>query len=369
MKIIHTADLHLDSRMKTNLTNEQALLRRSELLESFRRMVNYAADNGAEAVLISGDMFDRPVSKVIGMAKNLVMDVIIKNPDISFYYLKGNHDEGDLSLEFDRLPDNLYFFDKEWRDYRIGRRVVVCGAELTGDNNMSLYDSLALDATDINIVMLHGNALRFGADGDRDAISLTDLKNKSIDYLALGHIHKYDRQQLDGRGIFCYPGCLEPRGFDETGEHGFVMLGINEETGEISDTFVPFASRNAFICHADVTGATSMTEATDMIEEAFDEAGYTADDMVELYIEGDVEVDCEIDEVYILNRFKTRFFAFKCKKLTRVRIDYDAFTLDASLKGEFVNLVRDASDISEDDKGTIIQLGISLLANPDSLKN
>ena len=118
MKIIHTADLHLDSRMKTNLTNEQALLRRSELLESFRRMVNYAADNGAEAVLISGDMFDRPVSKVIGMAKNLVMDVIIKNPDISFYYLKGNHDEGDLSLEFDRLPDNLYFFDTDFELFR-----------------------------------------------------------------------------------------------------------------------------------------------------------------------------------------------------------------------------------------------------------
>ena len=167
MKIIHTADLHLDSRMKTNLTGEQATLRRSELLESFRRMVSYAAENGAEAVLISGDMFDRPVSKVIGMAKNLVMDVIIKNPDISFYYLKGNHDEGDLSLEFDRLPDNLYFFDKEWKDYRIGRRVVVSGAELTGENNMTLFDSLALDATDINIVMLHGTASRFGSDGDR----------------------------------------------------------------------------------------------------------------------------------------------------------------------------------------------------------
>ncbi len=147
------------------------------------------------------------------------------------------------------------------------------------------------------------------------------------------------------------------------------MLNINEETGVITDTFVPFATRQAYICHADVTGASSITEAIDMIDETFDEAGYTDGDMVELYIEGDVEVDCDIDEVYIANRFKTRFFAFKCKKLTRVRIDYDAYTLDASLKGEFVNLVRDASDISEDDKGAIIQLGISLLANPNALKN
>ena len=52
------------------------------------------------------------------------------------------------------------------------------------------------------------------------------LKNKNIDYLALGHIHGYKEAPLDGRGKYCYPGCLEGRGFDECGKKGFVLLNI-----------------------------------------------------------------------------------------------------------------------------------------------
>jgi exonuclease SbcD len=48
-----------------------------------------------------------------------------------------------------------------------------------------------------------------------EVISLKELKNKAIDYLALGHIHSYKMEQLDSRGVYCYPGCLEGRGFDE----------------------------------------------------------------------------------------------------------------------------------------------------------
>ena len=35
MKIIHCADLHLDSNMESNLSREQAMLRREELLETY----------------------------------------------------------------------------------------------------------------------------------------------------------------------------------------------------------------------------------------------------------------------------------------------------------------------------------------------
>ena len=256
------------------------------------------------------------------------------------------------------IPDNLMLFSTEWTSYILSddgteHPVVLSGIELAKGNSENVYNTLVLDAENINLVTLHGQEYETGAKDKAEIIRLRELQNKGIDYLALGHVHAYKRGKLDGRGIYCYPGCLEPRGFDETGEHGFVMLSINEETGVITDTFVPFATRQAYICHADVTGASSITEAIDMIDEAFDEAGYRDGDMVELYIEGDVEVDCDIDEVYIANRFKTRFFAFKCKKLTRVRIDYDAFTLDASLKGEFVLVLEGAQKIADEQELTL----------------
>ncbi len=42
MKILHCADIHLDSAMTANLDKDKARERRSELLASFKDMVGYA---------------------------------------------------------------------------------------------------------------------------------------------------------------------------------------------------------------------------------------------------------------------------------------------------------------------------------------
>ena len=58
MKIIHCADLHLGSKMRAKLPEEKAEERRGEVREALEKMLRYAKENGAEAVLISGDAFD-----------------------------------------------------------------------------------------------------------------------------------------------------------------------------------------------------------------------------------------------------------------------------------------------------------------------
>lgn len=59
MKIIHCADLHLDSNMTSNLSREQAKQRKAELLATFERMIAYAKDNFVKAVIIAGDLYDK----------------------------------------------------------------------------------------------------------------------------------------------------------------------------------------------------------------------------------------------------------------------------------------------------------------------
>lgn len=61
MKLIHCADLHLDSSMTTHLTKEKAKERKAELLASFNRMMEYADRENVSAVLIAGDLFDRKI--------------------------------------------------------------------------------------------------------------------------------------------------------------------------------------------------------------------------------------------------------------------------------------------------------------------
>ena len=74
MKIIHCADLHLDSQMTANLTKEQARERKREIIRTFTRMVEYAEKTGVRLIMISGDLFD--TRNVSALARNTVRDMI-----------------------------------------------------------------------------------------------------------------------------------------------------------------------------------------------------------------------------------------------------------------------------------------------------
>lgn len=91
-----------------------------------------------------------------------------------------------------------------------------------------------------------------------DEINLSLLKNKGINYLALGHIHTYSEQPLDSEGIYCYSGCLEGRGFDECGPKGFVLLTV--ESGHLEHEFVPFSCRQLHRIPVDISGLTKNSE-------------------------------------------------------------------------------------------------------------
>ena len=60
MKLIHCSDLHLDSALRSNLTQEKAKMRNVELCTAFGRLVDFAREERVEAVLIAGDLFDSP---------------------------------------------------------------------------------------------------------------------------------------------------------------------------------------------------------------------------------------------------------------------------------------------------------------------
>ena len=72
MKIIHCADLHLDSKMTSNLSKEQAKERKMEILRTYSRMIEYAKNNDVKAIIIAGDLFD--TRNVSATARNLVKD-------------------------------------------------------------------------------------------------------------------------------------------------------------------------------------------------------------------------------------------------------------------------------------------------------
>ncbi len=127
MKLLHTADIHLDSKLSRHLDPERAKQRRDELLISFRNMVDYAAKEGVKGILIAGDLFD--VNKISATARNAVLAAVEDNPEITFFYLKGNHDADGFLHEYmekkGKAPENLKLFSDTWTSYEVSDDDVV----------------------------------------------------------------------------------------------------------------------------------------------------------------------------------------------------------------------------------------------------
>lgn len=359
MKIIHCADIHLGSSLTANFDKRKADERKAELFTTFSKMFEYANNNSVGTIIIAGDLFDK--DEGLKKLKNNVVNLIEKYPHISVYYTKGNHDNKNA---FENIPSNLYFFkESDWTTYLVpnSKKIKITSIELNRNNKGYIYNTLNLKNDDFNIVVMHGQETN--SDGKRDAetINLNSLKGRNIDYLALGHIHTYKETKLDNRCTYCYSGCLEGRGFDETGEHGFVLLDIDEDKHTYTTLFVPFSKRKIYYEEIDVSKATNTISAIDIIKDKIQNLNSKEESLAEFVLTGDLDLDVNIDEDCIYSKFKDDFYLLKIRSNYSIRINYKDFENDESLKGEFVRLVMNDNSINEEEKEKIIKYGLDAL--------
>ena len=347
MKLIHCGDIHLDSRMESNLSPEKARGRNAEICATFTRMLRYGQDHDVKVLLIAGDLFD--TCRASAQTVQFVLDRIRDAKEMDVLYLRGNHDEGDPFQGMD-IPENLKFFGPGWTYYRYGD-VVIAGAE--PENWESFYEELNLEPRDTNIVMLHGQV---SAQPGGELICLLKLRGKSIRYLALGHIHRYQQDALDLDGTWCYCGCLEGRGFDELGEKGFVLVDV--EAGRVNSEFVPFGSRTMEEIKVDITGLTTVTQILSSLERTG--ADIPGSSLVKFTLTGTHTLETQRDFKFLEKMLESRYYFVKIKDESRLEIAREDYEHDVSLKGEFIRMVL-ASDKTEEEKEQIIRCGIQAL--------
>lgn len=347
MKLIHCADLHLDSPMEANLSPEKARERKGEILSTFSKLVRLAAEGGVSAILISGDLFDS--DHITKKTQKYVLDLIASHPQLSFFYLAGNHDRGSALKVLESPPENLYTFDDGWRSYTLGE-VTITGSERPD------ADTLSLKADTLNIVMLHGQERQSGGSAMEDTIRFPLFKGKGIDYLALGHLHEYRTARVDQRCIACYSGCLEGRGFDECGQKGYVLLEVIN--GKLSHRFVPLGRRTLHTVECDVTGFSSLLDLENRVLSSLERI--PSSDLVKVVLVGECPVGAEKDLGHLLQMLSEKFYFAKLRDESRLAIRPEEYRSDVSLKGEFIRRVL-ASKLSEAEKERVIACGFRAL--------
>ena len=324
MKFIHCADLHIDSKLESGLSQTNARIRREELLSSFLRLAARAEEIGARAVIIAGDLFDS--ERVSARSRKLVLDVISKHTGVDFLLLTGNHDEGIGDTL--NAPENLKLFSSELTAYDY-ENVRIAGVTEYTDG---VFDGAFVPEM-INIAVLHGE--------NRTDFSFDSMKERFIDYLALGHYHSYSAAPLDSRGIYCYSGCLEGRGFDECGDKGYVL--IETDGNSLTHTFVPFAARRVEEINVDMSEGYTLADQSRIFAKGLE--GVSRENMVKVNIVGKYETEREKFYENIAAEYRDSFFCFKLTDRSVLYIDPASYVNDVSLKGEFIRLaMREIED-------------------------
>lgn len=355
MRIIHTADIHIGSAFR-GLPPEKAGLRKTEILDNFRRLCAYARENGVVAVLIAGDLFDE--NHVAKQVKRQTLAFIEQAKPTMFFYVSGNHDLS--TFEGETLPDNLHIFSQNHGAscYRLDENVTITGMD-TKYFSAQAFDELRFSLQAFNILLLHGDVTAQG----KEYIPLTALQNKGVDYLALGHIHIPDFQAkpLDTRGRYRYAGCLEGRGFDEVGGRGFFQLEI--ANGKIiGEQFFTLSKRVISHKQVDISACATYFDVENAVFTALQDE--KTENMIKITLVGTFAPDLKKDLSVLSARLNERYFFAKVEDFSHLKINPNDYIADLTERGEFV---REALKYTMDEqmRDEILEVGLKALGGEE----
>ena len=401
VKLIHTADLHLDSAFRSRFTKEEAENRRQKQLMAWKELLSFAVEKKVHGVLIAGDLFDSPV--VSHGTMDFFLSTIAEHPEISFFYLRGNHDTENTFRYQENLPKNLFLFSEKGKKYRLNDRLLLAGMEYgtkdisfgenegatqgagqaaeqgVGQENVHGAEALSkseseseeeskflkLKEEDCNILLLHGALYQGTPKGDavqgEEGIFLKNLERLPLSYIALGHIHKGGEGKLNNGALWAYPGCLQGRGFDEEGERGFLYLKVEEEKKEIRKEFIPIKQGEFRILEIELQGDEGTLACLKKIEEETEKASISKEDSLRIVLKGKKDLEQERNLRYLQLQLQDRVFFLEIQDESELSWNREEAMKEKSLKGEFLRVVAAADNLSKEEQEEIIALGIGLL--------
>ena len=361
MKIIHCADLHLDLKMLSGLDAEKRKIKRTQLLQNFFNLLDYANKNTVEAVLLCGDIFDtqEPTKKTLSLFKN----AILNHNNIKFFYIWGNHDKKVMPFSSDEMPENFYVFKEDFSAIDLDENVTIGGASLDRFVKDNFYSTINFDKNRVNILMLHQPINT--SDQYFNGVYTYNLAGKYIDYLALGHIHQSLSGKIDDRGVWQYSGALEGKSFNDAvpigSKKGFFLLNI--KNGKLDFQFVPFSLYDYRIVEIPVDLQDDHFKVLEKMENVLKYLGKT--DIVRVILKGKHKEENVFQLDLMYQKFKNNFFNFEIVDNTETEFDFEKYSLETfSLKGEFLRTVRD-SELSQSEKDKISLIGIEALKGED----
>ena len=233
IKILHSADWHLDSPLMLRSPEQAALLQKA-LQRVPEQVAALCRQHGCDMMLLSGDLFDGPyAADTLQLVRNA-----LEEATVPVFIAPGNHDfiGFDSPWLAESWPGNVHIFTHPMVE-AIQLEELDCCVYGAGYTQMDcaglLADHSPIHTTRYAVGVLHGDPTQRSS--PYCPVTREQVRASGLDYLALGHIHK-GGDFREGNTLCAWPGCPQGRGYDETGDKGVLLVTL-EETAQA--TFLP----------------------------------------------------------------------------------------------------------------------------------
>ncbi|WP_302118810.1 metallophosphoesterase family protein [Allorhodopirellula heiligendammensis] len=240
-RILHAADIHLDSPLRNLESYDQAPLEqiRGASRRALENLVKLAIDEEVDLVVIAGDLYDGDWKDqntglfFVGQAAKLTQ------AGIPLVVIRGNHDAENVMTSSLPLPKN-----PDGSEIMLASKKVDCrtfesiGVAVHGRSFRTKAELEDLSQSYprplsgmFNLGLLHTSLT--GAEG-HDTYSPCkpiELSAKEYDYWALGHVHTRGEHGLADAAPIVFSGNIQGRHIRESGAKGCYILDIDERGG------------------------------------------------------------------------------------------------------------------------------------------
>lgn len=225
VKLIHTADWQLGKPFGKMPDDLRTVLREARL-DAIDAIAAVARSQGAEHVLVAGDVFDNPEpgDRLLRQALSRMRDA-----GCTWWLLPGNHDyarsEGLWSRLQSDAPSNVKALTEPIA-VQMDEQCWLLPAPLAYRRTMgdptAILDELATPPGATRIGLAHGSIRTFGAEQQTNLVAPDRAARAGLDYLALGDWHGF----LAFGDRSAYSGTPEPDGFGRETTGGVVVVDV-----------------------------------------------------------------------------------------------------------------------------------------------
>ena len=359
LRILHTSDVQLDAPF--HFLGNKGQQHRQQLQDTFRHIVDVAAESEYDLLLVAGDLFNdnRPyqgtLDFVISQLGRLVIPVCI---------LPGNHDCYDDASVYRkaRFPDNVTLFTGQPTIQEFPKLdVSVYGnAILSSQSRANPLNGLVRSrSTRWHIALAHGNLVRPDIVDPPRPIRPKDISASGMDYVAMGDWHIFEDYSQGGVKAY-YSGAPEPTAMSQTGAGYVACVEMDERGVRVHPERVGTVSVDE--CSIDILGKSSSQVAEEL------RAHSDPNVMLKATFRGLADLGTVLDTDVLEQDMASCFYHIECSDESQPQlqsISSDDFPEELVI-GKYIRLMQAQIDNAADDgqrrrAEQALQVGVALL--------